>query len=157
MCIVSIYDIVIAMNITPEYLAGVMDSDGSISYTKKFSKERNKNYFVAQIQITWKLSKESRFFFDKLIERYGGSAFEGNAHSTFGKSRIIKYCATGNACSLICDDIIPHLFLKKRQAEIALEGSKLKSRKWGAKGKTDEVWAREAELFKESYELKHGK
>lgn len=145
------------MKISKQYLAGVIDSDGSISYTKKFSKQRNKNYYVAQIQITWKLSEQSRFFFKFLEEKYGGSSFEGKSHSVFGKTDIIKYCATGNACTLICKDIIPHLILKKRQAEIALEGSMLKSRTWGSRGKPQEVWDHEVQLFQESYELKHGK
>lgn len=137
-----------------QYLAGVADSDGSFSCGKKYSKARRKNYYVAQFQITWKYSKESKLFFDLLCEKFGGSYFDGSTHNnSFAKTRILKYCATGNACSKICIATLPYLILKKKQAKIVMKGASLKSIHWGTKGKTMKVWMKEEKLYKEMNKL----
>lgn len=135
------------IKITDEYLAGVADSDGSFSYGKKFSKPRNKFYYVAQFAITWKYSKESKFVFDMLVERFGGSYFDGFTHTSFANTRILKYCATGQACEKICIAVKPHLILKQKQVDIMIEGAGLKSRHWGVKGKPASVWRQEKLLY----------
>jgi len=142
--------------ISNEYLAGVADSDGSFSYNKKFSKPNNKFYYVAQFQITWKHSEESKTFFDLLVSNFGGSYFDGNTHTSYAKTRILKYCATGKACEKICIAVLPHLYLKKLQAEIVLAGAKLKETKWGVNGKPQEVWNKEISLYQQMKQL-HGK
>ncbi len=135
--------------ISNEYLAGVADSDGSFSYNKKFSKIRDKFYYVAQFQITWKYSKESKLFFDYLVDTFGGSYFDGHTHTSFSKTRILKYCATGVACQKICNATMDYLILKRKQAEIVLLGAELKSRLWGRNGKPKSVFEREEELYKQ--------
>lgn len=133
--------------VSNEYIAGVADSDGSFSYNKKFSKQRNKFYYVAQFQITWKYSKESKMFFDFLVKTFGGSYFDGLTHTTISRVRILKYCATGIACENICNAVMEHLILKKEQAKIVLLGAGLKSRHWGSKGKPQKVFDREKALY----------
>ena len=133
--------------ISNEYLAGVADSDGSFSFNKKFSKPRNKFYYVAQFQLTWKYSNETKAFFDYLVKTFGGSYFDGYTHTAFAKTRILKYAATGEACQRICNAVMDHIILKKKQVEIVLLGAELKSRLWGRKGKPDSVFEREEELF----------
>lgn len=139
--------------ITREYLAGVSDSDGSFGYNKKFSKPRNKFYYIAQYQLTWKYSKESKKFFDLLVAQFGGSYFDGFSHSVFGKSRILKYCATGKACENICLFVKDSLVLKQKQANIVLKGASLKSHKWGVKGKPKAVFEKEEFLYSEIQKL----
>jgi hypothetical protein len=144
-------------SITSSYLAGVSDSDGSFSYNKKFSKPRNKFYYISQYQITWKYSDNSKIFFDSLVKQFGGSYFDGFTHTSYGKTRILKYCATGKACEQICKYVLPKLILKQEQAKIVLKGAKLKNNKWGTKGKPLEIWEQERSLYEEIIKLNHAK
>lgn len=141
--------------ISNEYLAGVADSDGSFSYTKKFSKPRNKYYYIGQFQITWKYSKESKIFFDFLVKKFGGSYFDGMTHTSYGKTRILKYCATGKACNLIGNTLAPYLILKKEQALITAKAASLKSKHWGSNGKPKKVWLEEERLYKRMNKINH--
>ena len=135
------------MKISAQYLAGVADSDGSFSFGRKYNKQRAKDYFVASFQLTWKRTLESKNVFDELVKIYGGSYFDHFTHTSFGRVRILKYCATGRALVKICNDVLPHLLLKKAHAWIALQGAELKSRQWGRGGKPDSIWKRELELY----------
>jgi hypothetical protein len=107
------------MNISPQYLAGVMDSDGSFSITKRHITRQNANY-IAMIQITWTHTATSEDFMKELTRKYGGSYFIG-VHSkggTFKNSKpVIKYCAVGKAASLLTLDVKDFLILKKTQAD----------------------------------------
>lgn len=133
--------------ISAEYLAWVADSDWSFSYNKKFSKPRWKYYYVGQFQITWKLSPESREFFERLVSQFWWSFFIWKTKTVYGNTQIIKYCATWQACSKICAYVVNHLLLKKEQAQIALEGSLLKTNKYGVKWKPQSVWDSEKILY----------
>lgn len=139
----------LAFDISCEYLAWVADSDGSFSYNKKYSKERQKNYYVAQFQITWKLTEESQNFFERLVSQFGGSYFIWETRTVYWKTKIVKYCATWEACYKICKYVSWSLLLKKQQALIVLAGASLKSRKWWAKWKPSSVWESELKLYEE--------
>jgi len=79
-------------DISPQYLAGVLDSDGSITITKRHSKRLNPNY-AAMIQITWLYNENSLKVFEQIKNKYGGSYFIGKSHSGFNNPKtIIKYC-----------------------------------------------------------------
>lgn len=98
------------------YLAGVWDSDGSFTITKRHPKRSSPN-FTIMAQLTWVLNDNSREFMQTLVETYGGSCFEGESPSGFDNGRrIIKYCATGNAAASLLTAMYPYLVLKKEQA-----------------------------------------
>lgn len=103
---------------TAQYLAGVLDSDGSFTVTKRHIYRVNCNY-TCMIQLTWTLTKKSREFMEQLVNFYGGSYFVGMPSSTkqFENAKeIIKYCATGNAAERIARDTRNYLLLKEEQA-----------------------------------------
>lgn len=104
--------------INPAYLAGIIDSDGSISITKRNISRENPSYCV-MFQLTWKLTDETERFMKDLTTQYGGSFSEVNA-SSVGRfknpSRIIKCCITDNNVEQLLLDTLPFLMLKKKQA-----------------------------------------
>jgi hypothetical protein len=107
---------------TAQYLAGVMDSDGSFSITKRHCYRDNVNY-TCMIQLTWTDSQKTREVIDFLKKFYGGSSFVQKAGSkNFKLSKdVIKYCATGTAAERICLDVRSYLILKSEQAKNLLE------------------------------------
>lgn len=113
------------INLSEHYLAGVLDSDGSLSITKRHLKRPNPNYTV-MIQITWLYSKASEDYFRNLKHWYGGSFFIGRSHSGFANPKpIIKYCATGKSAERILISCRNKLNLKEEQLKNLLQCVKL--------------------------------
>lgn len=100
----------------PEYLAGVFDSDGSFSISRRNMKRKSVSY-VAMTQLTWKNTPLSAQFMDALVFQYGGS------YMVYGptKTEYLKYSATGKVAEKIVDSVKDFLFLKKKQAENLLK------------------------------------
>jgi len=140
----------IAFDIPNEYLAGVADSDGSFSYLKNYSKPRKKYYYRPFFQLTWKYSKEADLVCKYLKNKYKAGLYYGiKKNDLLGREcKIIKVQMWEKSVVLFLEDILPYLILKKKQAEIVLYGAKLKSRKWGVKGKPKEIWEKEIKLYK---------
>ena len=104
--------------INPAYLAGIIDSDGSISIARRNINRQNPSYCV-MFQLTWKLTEESKQFMSDLTKQYGGSFSEVNSSSAGrfkNPSRIIKCCITDNNVEQLLIDTLPFLILKKKQA-----------------------------------------
>lgn len=115
--------------ICPKYLAGVLDSDGSFTITKRHKYRNNCNY-TAIIQLTWTDSSITQKFMKTLCNQYGGSFFKGKPSESYNyknSKNILKYCATGHAAEKICSDVINYLFLKKKQCANILKLRKLVS------------------------------
>lgn len=129
------------------YLAGVADSDGSFCYTKRYSKPRGKHYYNGMFQLTWKEDKNSIAFMEELVQRYGGAYQYTTGHTAKKPCKLIHYTSTGEAMVKLANDVIPFLRLKKEQAQIALDGAALKSRRWGVKGKPEAIWDKERNLY----------
>lgn len=111
--------------ISPEYLAGVIDSDGSICLTKRHVKRPKPNYMI-MVQLGWVDKPETRAVMDQLKEQYGGSTFIVKpSKSSFSTRDHIKYTAVGEAAEKIIRDILPHLHLKTKQAQNALRAREL--------------------------------
>lgn len=132
------------------YMAGVLDSDGSFTYGKKWSSQRGKHYYAAQIQITWAYTPNAIKVFDRLIKIFGGSYFIGGTRTTFTPDgiKIVKYCATGAAAVRLSAAVMPFLQLKTERAKIIVEGAKLKSSFWGPVGKPEEIWKKKKNFIK---------
>jgi hypothetical protein len=119
----------------PAYLAGVMDSDGSFSVSKHHTKRPNPSY-VCLIQLTWTLNEKTKAFMEQLVIQYGGSFFCGQPSGTTNypnTQKIIKYTATATAAEKITRGVLPHLVLKKQQAENILKTRRI-TRPSGASG-----------------------
>ena len=134
--------------INPAYLAGVIDSDGSISFCKVKRDSTKRGYqYRSIIQITWRPTPDARDFLHHVKDQFGGgvhminkSGFEG------GDALYLKYDVEGPRTEKFIKYILPYLKLKKEQAELLLEARKLKG-KWGADGKPDKLWDKEDKLY----------
>lgn len=114
------------MMINKAYLAGVIDSDGSITITKRNVKRPNPSY-QGILQLTWTHNKKTREFIENLVSVYGGSFFIGDsAKNRFKNGKpIIKYMITTNNLTPLLADIYPFLVLKRKQAINAMRLDKL--------------------------------
>jgi len=86
------------------YLAGVIDSDGSISITKR-NTGRKRPTFAVMVQLTWVYNGLTERFFKELVSKYGGSYFKSDRSANRFKNAkpIIKYCATGKAAKCLLE------------------------------------------------------
>lgn len=105
------------MKINKSYLAGVVDSDGSFSITKRNTSRINPSY-VGMFQLTWVHNEVTDEFMKSLVSKYGGSFFiQTEKRNAFpNASMTVKYCATGKALNKIIKDVYPFLILKRSQA-----------------------------------------
>lgn len=121
----------------PAYLAGVLDSDGSLTLTIRHKKRVTPNY-SAFFQLTWTHTDKSEKVMNQLKEKYGGSVYLptiGVNH--FPNSRpTIKYFLISKKLKPFLEDILPYVHLKKEQTLNILEF--LKSVKMG-KNKSQEL------------------
>lgn len=110
------------MAISPEYLAGVWDSDGSISVARKHSKRPNPSYIVS-LQLTWSDTPKVREFLSKLTEQYDGQFYESKSMKNRypGSRAVVKYSVSCRKSRKLLEAMLPFLQLKKEQAELALQ------------------------------------
>jgi len=114
---------------SPEYLAGVLDSDGSFSITIRHKTRKNPN-FTCMIQITWSLTDKAQEFMEHLVQTYGGSYHINTTKyaTNYPNSKtVIKYCAVAHAVDRILLDVAPYVWLKKHQVTNLLAVRKLAS------------------------------
>lgn len=104
------------------YLAGVLDSDGSISIIKKHI-YRTTPYYGILVQITWTKKRETHNVFKKLVKIYGGTFHKCKiSNNTFKNSKpVLKYGISGKKCQALLEDVHPFLQLKKQQAILAIK------------------------------------
>lgn len=105
--------------IDPRYLAGVIDSDGSISISI-LHKNRPHPTYRALLQLTWTRTEKTEEFMNRLVSQFGGSFSICRASSNTGyinSKDYLKYSAAGEAGRKICQAISPFLVLKQQQAD----------------------------------------
>lgn len=106
------------------YVAGVVDSDGSISIAKSHSKRKNPSY-VASIQLSWLYNDKTLIVFEKLKEIYGGNISISNRtyKGTYKtrETKMYKYNITSQQAKKLLEDIQPFLLLKYEQCQTALD------------------------------------
>jgi hypothetical protein len=108
---------------SPQYFAGVLDSDGSFSISKRHLKRIKCNY-TCMIGLTWTKTDKVKEFMDFICLHYGGSyalCLPSNTGNFKNSKPVLKYCATGVAAEKIITDVMPYLVLKKIQAENLLK------------------------------------
>lgn len=110
------------MQISPIYLAGVLDADGSFTIAK-----RNRNdsivgfQYSIMVQLTWKESPKSVEFMNELVEQYGGGVCRTEGTGYSGKSISLKYATSSYSQSKrVIESVLPYLRLKSEQARICL-------------------------------------
>lgn len=105
--------------ITPAYIAGMLDSDGSLSISKLHATRKTPNYRVI-FQVQWKLSAASESVLLSLKKTYGGAICYPKIQKTsLGKSQTVKYCLTGKKLDKLLKDIEPYVLLKYEQVKLA--------------------------------------
>lgn len=112
------------MIINSAYLTGVIDSDGSLSITKRHINRPNPNY-TCMFALTWSKTSTSIKFMQALVNTYGGSFAECKRVGYKNGRPIIKYCATGKAVDKILEACSEHLILKRQQANNLISLRKL--------------------------------
>lgn len=113
------------IKIHKEYLAGVIDSDGSISICKRHKKRRLPNYTV-MICLTWLKDSKSKKFMRELVEQFGGSYCQVTNHSGFNtNSQYLRYTAASSAANKILKFVKSSLRLKRQKCLNALELQKI--------------------------------
>ena len=143
--------------IDKRYLAGVIDTDGSLSITKRHISRKNPCY-AGMLQLTWILNEDTLKFMDQLVEKYGGSYFieKKVRKDRLGKKPIVKYCAMTKALISILKDIEPHLRLKKQQSKNIRNLAKIKNKSLPFKPRLPKFSKKMEELYGYNKELNGG-
>ena len=131
------------------YLAGIIDSDGSIGISRRAEKLNAHGYSYREVvQITWKRSEKTKKFLSDLKTVYGGSVGEytggfNNATNT------VRWSVDGKGAEAVARDVLPYLRLKKKQAEYVLEMRSVKGVRYGnGNRKPQSVWEIEDKIYK---------
>lgn len=133
------------------YLAGVIDSDGSIGISRRTEKKNSKGYSYREIiQLTWKKTDQTVAFVEMLKNIYGGSTgfYKGGFNNS---TDTVKYSADGKKAERMAKDLLPYLRLKRGQAELLLEMRSIKNVKYGnGNRKPESVWNKENEIYEKA-------
>ena len=140
----------------PRYVAGVIDSDGSISINKRIQKGKYKQHTVI-IQITWLDIPECRNIFYSLKQKYGGAIYDVTGKGNrLSKSKLIRYSLESKSTIAFLEDVSPYLIIKKEQAKIAMKLAKFKKKRgFRGRGKshTKEDWKVEEKYHRNMVKL----
>ena len=102
------------------YLAGIIDGEGSI-YIGNFSCNTTTKlpYYQTNIQVT----NTDKGLIDWLKETFGGLTNTRTRKQMPGNSRkqVYIWTVTGERLTHLCEEILPYLICKRRQAEIMLK------------------------------------
>lgn len=124
---------------SPAYLAGVLDSDGSLSISRSHVKRKHVAY-VPVFQLTWKLKKGVREIMDYLISKYGGNYFYYEAKKTYGtKTNCLKYGLSSKKLKQFLLDIKPYVILKQDQLKNCLVIIEMNARNQGRRRSSEDT------------------
>lgn len=108
--------------ISPEYLAGVVDSDGSLFITTYPSPRAKLGYvFVVGFSLGLAETERSRCLLDYLRDRYGGNIQTQPEGRRGRKTALLLYSLRHSKSRRLIQDVYPHLFLKRAQARLCLK------------------------------------
>ncbi len=146
--------------ISKEYIAGVIDSDGSISVCRRRNLSTPRGYaYRFVIQIGWKETIESRKVLEDIADKYNGAvySFKKKANKFGGEITCVKFmCESGRAAAMV-EDILPFLRLKHKQGKLLLKIHEVRM-KWlngrkAAHHKPESVWRQEDAIYQEFIKL----
>lgn len=97
------------------YTAGMIDADGCIGIAKAFTKTQEK--YTPRIDVSQ--NQKGYEMLVELQEEFGGGVYRQRRGS---ETQLAQYVWTlyGKRCGLLLADLLPHLRVKHRQAEVAL-------------------------------------
>lgn len=106
----------------PAYIAGVLDSDGSLSICIRHKIRKVPNY-SAMFQLTWTFSEKSEKVMNTLKEKYGGSVYLNKLRTDVFKNskQTMRYFLVAQELKPFILDILPYVQLKKEQCLNVLE------------------------------------
>lgn len=107
------------------YLAGVVDSDGSISINKQ-NNINKKNGYRPLFQLTWRDTPECSVVIKELLKEYGGSIHKQHGSNLSPNNTFIHYSLTGADLKVFLEDIKPHILIKRKQLNVCYELVQLK-------------------------------
>lgn len=103
---------------TPQYIAGFFDGEGSVSIATNHTKTSRKNYYLkVQIANTFK------DLLDQIKDNYGGYIWEVKKKTSHHKQSYV-WVVVSRQAERFLTDILPHLLIKKPQALLGLEFQK---------------------------------
>ncbi len=135
------------------YLAGVLDSDGSISIVRRKNSSTVNGFFYRVIfQLTWVETPDTVKIMKYLVNQYKGSFHKINKR-TNGRfknpSDIIKYSTEGKGLDKLLNDVLPFVLLKKEQVSLAIRirQNRVQWKKLQQRTKPEEFWNIEHEIY----------
>lgn len=113
------------INLTPQYLAGMADADGSFTVAKRVRKTHAATY-SARFSMSWKYTPTGLRIINKLKSFYGGNY----CIFTHKGSKLIGYSLTDKSIDNFLQDVGPHVELKYKQVKqlLKLRASVIKKR-----------------------------
>ncbi len=139
------------IKISPQYIAGVADSDGSFTFMKRYGQSTTTGYFYRSIfQLTWSISNEAEDVMIFLKNKYGGSFSVCKKSTSFNslKPSIFKYSVESNGLLKLINDIEPYLILKKERATLIKQHILYRKKRKPGLIKTKKEWEYEDDVYK---------
>lgn len=114
--------------ISPEYVAGVVDSDGSLFITTYPSPRSKLGYvFVVAVQLGLAESEASRGLLEYLKKKYGGNIQTQPSGRGGRKTPLLVYALRHGRASRLILDIYPYLLLKRTQANLCIKALEIQA------------------------------
>jgi hypothetical protein len=122
--------------ITVEYIAGIVDGEGSFSLQispRKWKDGRKGIGLNPRVQIGFKHDTYEEEVLIKIKEFFGGGKiYISNKGKPY--AMMVLWTTSRNDTIMFCEKLIPYLIIKKRQAEMLLEGCKLMRNRFEERG-----------------------
>ena len=105
------------MPLSEEYLAGLFDGEGHVTVT------RNRAHTREYLTVGCGISNQNRSVLDEVREQFGGGVYCSN-HATEIKKASYQWMARSTEMTRFLEVVLPHLRIKRRQAELGIEFQK---------------------------------
>lgn len=103
------------------WAAGFIDGEGSIGFYKKVQSIHGKKYTCHYLRLSVANTDKSALY--RLKDLFGGSVHKSTHAGRNNKDCWTWYCQS-NACADALERLLPYLFVKRQQTELALESRK---------------------------------
>lgn len=120
------------------YIAGILDGEGQVSIVRNIRRDDKKRLREYDLRVQVSITQRRRLLLDTILKWTGK---ESGIISATGLGN--KYFALRFRVPWLQENlplILPHLVLKKRQAELVLEFIASRASRPGRKGAGDETW-----------------
>lgn len=139
-----------------DYWAGFVDGEGSIGIGMHKRANRGCRYGIEYApQVSTCQSSKGAFLVEKMKERWGGYVNHRDRSKKNGAWKdTMEWSLRGPHCKVFLEEILPHLILKKRQAELVLEFFSLQGEN-GQNALYPDVKLHQMEIYNELRLLNH--